>query len=150
MFTKIGILGLLSATAVGIGTGAATSSSNTPSAGSAGSSASSSAKAHLRIAGLKRLLKNADHGQLVTTGKDGKVVTHDLIHGKVTAVSTNSISVVAADKVSQTYTISSATKVRLRATKSLGSISSVHEGDEVYVLGTGTTTLTANRVIDLG
>jgi len=151
MFTKIGIVGLLSATAVGIGTGAAVSSSNAPSPSpSTSPSSNSPAKTHARNGGLKRLLKNTEHGQLVTKGKDGASVTHDLIHGTVSAVSANSITVLAADKVSQTYTISSDTKVRMRATRSLGSIGSVKKGDEVFVLGTGTSTFAAKRVLDLG
>ena len=141
MLTKIGIIGLLSATAVGVGTGAATSSSN---------SSPATAKQHPKIAALKHLVKNAEHGQLVTKGKDGTFVTHDLIHGTVSAVSATSITIVAADKVSQTYVVTSDTKVRMRATKSAESIASVHKGDQVYVLGTGTSTFTAKHVIDLG
>lgn len=145
MLTKIGIVGLMGATAIGMGTGAVASSTS-----SSKPSSPTSATAHPRIAGLKHLLRNAEHGQLVTKGKGGSSVTHDLIHGTVTAVSPSAITVVAADKVSQTYVITADTKVRMRATRARASISAVHKGDDVFVLGTGTSTFTAKRVIDLG
>ena len=94
------------------------------------------------------------HGQWVTKNKAGDLVTHDEIHGKVTAVSATSISVKAEDGVTQTYVINADTKVR-EVTKGKprggekSDISKVASGDNVVVLGTGTTTLTAKRVIDI-
>jgi hypothetical protein len=86
---------------------------------------------------------------------DNSFVTHDAIRGTVTAVSASSITVKAADGVSQTYAITSTTKVRLRKGQpgngngrgAAGTISDVHTGDKVAVVGTGTTSLTAQHVV---
>lgn len=103
------------------------------------------AKRHARLG-------NALHGIWVTkNGKTGAVVTHDAIRGTASAVSATSITVTAADKVSQTYVVTSKTRVRVfdatthRPVKS--SISAVKSGQKVMVAGTGTTTLTATGVV---
>ena len=86
--------------------------------------------------------------------RDGKgstsFVTHDAIRGQVTAVSATSITVKAADNVSETYAVTSSTKVRSRADGKgkAGSIGEVKSGDAVIVLGTGSGTLTATHVLD--
>lgn len=103
------------------------------------------AKRHARLG-------NALHGTWVTKkGKTGAVVTHDAIRGTASAVSATSITVTAADKVSQTYVVTSKTRVRVfdaathKPVKS--SISAVKSGQKVMVAGTGTTTLTATGVV---
>jgi hypothetical protein len=102
-------------------------------------------------AGKGKLLKRAAHAQIVTKGKNG-FVTHNLITGTVTSVSATSITVQAADKKSETFTVAKDTKVRARADgkASASTISKVVKGDRVLVAGTGTSTLTAKHVIDLG
>jgi uncharacterized NAD(P)/FAD-binding protein YdhS len=50
--------------------------------------------------------------------------------------------------VTETYVLTSATKVHSRARKAATSISDIKAGDPVLVAGTGTTTLTATRVVD--
>jgi hypothetical protein len=69
----------------------------------------------------------------------------------VTAVSPTSITVKAADNTSQTYVVNSSTKVRERANGkgSDSTINAVHQGDDVAVIGTGTTTLTAKGIVDI-
>jgi len=96
------------------------------------------------------LARRALHATWVTrTGSSG-FVTHDAIRGQVTAVSAGSITVKAADDVSQTYAITGDTKVHLRADGKgkAGSIGEVKTGDRVIVLGTGTSSLTATQVLD--
>jgi len=94
-------------------------------------------------------LRRAAHAAWVTENKKTKTfTTHDAIRGQVTAVSPTSITVRAADDVSETYVLNSATVVRARANKVKASVRDLKTGDRVFVLGTGTTTLTAVRVID--
>ena len=104
-----------------------------------------------------RALGRALHAQWVTRDRDnaGAFVTHSAIRGAVTAVSASSITVKAEDGVSQTYAVTDATKVRLRASQpgngnrgKAGTISDVHVGDKVAVIGTGATTLTAEHILD--
>ena len=106
-----------------------------------------------------RALERALHAQWVTRkpGSSGSYVTHDAIRGQVTAVSPTSITVKAADGVSQTYAVTGSTKVRLRKAGSAagrgtggtpGTIGDVHTGDQVAVAGTGTTSLTAAHIVD--
>jgi len=85
----------------------------------------------------------------VTENKKTTVfTTHEAIRGQVIGLSATSITVQAADKLTQTYVITLGTKVHTRALKSAASISDVKTGDPVFVGGTGTTTLTAVRVVD--
>jgi uncharacterized NAD(P)/FAD-binding protein YdhS len=63
-------------------------------------------------------------------------------------VSATSITVKAADSVTVTYVLNASTKVHSRATKAAASISDLKTGDRVLVAGTGTTTLTAVRVVE--
>ncbi len=108
------------------------------------------------------LLRRLAHGQFVTKGKDGKFVTHDLITGTVTSVSSTSITVQAADKKSETFAVGQDTKVRERTVgqktasgqKTKGkatasSISQIAKGDHVVVAGTGTTKLAAKRIVEV-
>jgi hypothetical protein len=96
----------------------------------------------------------------VTQNKKTKTfTTHDAIRGQVSAVTPTSITVRAADNVTQTYLVTARTKVFIRAPKAAGStstparttssISSVNTGDAVFVGGIGRTGLTAVRVIDV-
>jgi hypothetical protein len=106
------------------------------------------AKARLAKGPLRRAL----HAQWVT--RDGKstttFVTHDAIRGQVTAVSPTAITIKALDGLSQTYAVTSTTKVHTRADAKgqAGAIGEVHVGDKVAVTGTGTTSLIAQRVQD--
>jgi hypothetical protein len=151
MLKKIVIAGSAAAVVLGAGTAAlAVSGSNSPSAPSSSSPAAGKAKAagHAKRAELRRAL----HATWVT--RDGKnstsFVTHDAIRGQVTAVSASSITVKAADNVSETYAVNSSTKVRSRADGKgkAGTIGEVKSGDTVIVLGTGSGTLTATHVLD--
>jgi len=81
-----------------------------------------------------------------------KFTTHDEIRGAVTAVSPTSISVKAADGVTENYIVGTGLKVHLKADGKgkAGTISEVKVGDHVAVIGTGTGPLTAKRVLDRG
>ena len=110
-------------------------------------------------------LRRAVHATWVTEGrKTATFTTHDAIRGKVTAVAPTSITVRAADDLSETFVVNASTKVWTRAPKTAAtgaaplspaaartaaSISDVSPGDSVFVGGTGTTTLTAVRVVDV-
>ena len=101
-----------------------------------------------------RALGRALHAQWVTRDRDNEnaFVTHDAIRGEVTAVSASSITVKAADGFSQTYAVTGSTKVRLRTAHpgagKRGAIADVHRGDKVAVLGTGTSSLVAEHILD--
>lgn len=160
MWKKIAIAGATGAVILGAGasalavTGTNGSTASAPSTSPTSSSAPASPstakdgqRARARVIAIGR--KNFQHGTWVT--KDGSTeVTHDAIRGSVTAVSATSITVKAADGVSQTYLVSSATKVHSRTAGKgkTGPITDVATGDTVGVLGTGTTTLTATLVLD--
>lgn len=154
MWKKIAIAGGVCAAVAGIGTAAvATSGSSSTSGAPASSSTTTAPKDH---AGGKdhaaKALRHALHAQWVTKDKDGKFVTHDAIRGTVAAVSATSITIRAEDKTSQTFTVNAATKVGVRANGkgAKATITQVHSGDKALVIGTGTTTLTANGILDAG
>ncbi|MDQ2837442.1 MAG: hypothetical protein M3Y42_09380 [Actinomycetota bacterium] len=150
MLKKIVIAGSAAAVVLGAGTAAmAASGSSSPSPAPSASSTGKAAKADH---GKKDQLKRALHATWVTKAGKGSTsyVTHDAIRGSVTAVSATSITVKAADNVSETYTVNSTTKVHSRADGKgkAGTMSEVKSGDKVMVLGTGTSSLTATHVLD--
>ncbi|MEO6501479.1 MAG: hypothetical protein ABIQ09_06155 [Jatrophihabitantaceae bacterium] len=116
-----------------------------------------------------RALGRALHAEWVTPDRDNEnaFVTHHAIRGEVTSVSATSITVKALDGVTQTYAVTSDTKVHLRKNVPgqgkgpanggrgnglgggvAGSISDVHTGDKVAVTGTVTGSLTAQHIVD--
>jgi hypothetical protein len=132
------------------GTALALSGSDSPSGTPAAKTASTSAKHQHGLLSRRKLLRRLAHGELVIRGKDG-YVTHDLIVGTVTAVSSSSITVRAADKSSETFVVTTDTKVRMRSggKGAASTIDKVAGGDHVLVAGTGTTTRTAKHVLDI-
>lgn len=96
-------------------------------------------------------LRRVVHGQVVTRGKGGAFVTHDIIRGQVTTVSPTSIGVSAADGTTEAFTVNSKTRVATRTDgkASASSIGQVKVGDRVAVRGTGTRSFTARRVVDI-
>jgi hypothetical protein len=159
MWKTIAIAGATAVVIGGAGT-AAMAASGTPTpavSGPTSSSASlnatngsptSSDKAAARKRMAVNRLRGAVRATWVSADKTGTFTTHEAIRGQVTAVSATSITVKAADSVSETYLLNSGTKVHSRATKAAASISDVKIGDRVLVAGTGTTTLTAVRVVE--
>ena len=94
-------------------------------------------------------LRGTVHATWVSKNRrNGTFTTHQAIRGQVTAVSARSITVKAADSVTETYVLNASTKVHSRATKAAALISTIKTGDPVLVAGTGTTTLTALRVVE--
>jgi hypothetical protein len=113
---------------------------------SSGATAAGRARRHL----LRRALRHTVHGQVVTK-RGTTYITHDVVHGAVTAVSATSIAVKASDGFSETFAVTGSTKVRVRTdghgTK--GAIGDVHDGDTVFVFGTGADHALARHVIDV-
>jgi hypothetical protein len=155
MWKRVAIVGTSAAIIGWAGTAAfAASGTETPTPSPVSSSATSDSSADPakapgdKPAGINRL-RRAVHATWVTENKKAKTfTTHDAIRGQVVAVSPTSITVRAADTVTETFVVSSATKVHTRALRTGASISDVKAGDPVFVGGTGTTTLTAVRVVD--
>ena len=152
MYRRILIGGVTAAAIVGAGGTALAVSGSDTTAGTPGTAtaAAATAKHGTHAKGKDRLLRRMAHAQIVTKGKGG-FVTHDLIKGTVTAVSATSITVQAADKTSETFVVTSDTKVRVRSSGkgTASSIDKIAEGDQVLVAGTGTSTVTAKHVIDI-
>lgn len=153
MWKKIAIGGAVAAGILGIGTAAMAASGSTTSGTPAPSSTgnSSTPAAHGKHHGRDGM-RVAVHAQWVTRdAKTNAFVTHDEIRGQVTAVSPTSITVKAADNTSETYAVTSTTKVRERADKkgTASTIGAVHSGDNVMVVGTGTSTYTATSIVDV-
>jgi hypothetical protein len=155
MYKKILIAGGTAAVIIGLGTAAFAESGSTTGTPTPTGTTSSTAKA---AAGkgdgaLGKLAKRAISAQIVTRGKDGSFVTHDLERGTVTSVSPTSIVVKAADNTSETFAVTSATKVRVRTTGTAkgaaGTIAQVATGKDVLVLGTGTSPMTATDIVVL-
>lgn len=87
----------------------------------------------------------AVHGQLVVPKSGGGYQTVDVQSGKVTAVSTTSITVKSADGFTQQYTVTGSTIVDAKR----DTIGSVKSGDQVVVLATVSgSTATAVRIMD--
>jgi hypothetical protein len=149
MWKQIALGGAITAAVVGVGT-ASLATSGSVTSGQATPASSSSADRPGRIPG-HALARRALHGTWVTRdGSDGSgFVTHSAIRGTVTAVSATSISVKAADNVTQTYVVNSDTKVRQRSDGkgSDSSISAIKTGDKVGVIGKGDP-LTATGIIE--
>lgn len=177
MLKKAVVIAGLSAAALGVGGGVAWAASSgtagaavapataaavsTTSTGSSSAPAPGAAKAHpgqgkhgmhARAGDRRAVWNRAAHAQWTSKDKAGAFVTHDAIRGTVTAVSATSITVKSADATSETYVVNSTTKVHKKgdAKGKAGTIAEVKAGDQVGVLGTGTSTLTATRVLDRG
>ena len=145
MWKKIAIAGGVCVAVAAIGTAALATSGSTTTAGSAFSAKDGGKHA-------AKALRHALHAQWVTQDKDKSFVTHDAIRGTVTAVSPTSITVSSLDKKSLTFAVNADTKVRIRANGkgAKGTITQVHTGDRVLVIGTGTSALTAKGILDAG
>jgi preprotein translocase subunit YajC len=148
MFRRVLVGGVTAAAILGAG---GTALALTGSDGPTGSGTSSHDHAAGRGGhGKARLLKRLQHAEIVT--KHGKgFVTHELIRGTVTAVSPSSITVQAADKTTETFTVNAATKVRVRSggKGAAASIARVAKGDRVFVAGVGAGTPVARHVVDV-
>lgn len=159
MWKRITAVGATAVIIGGAGTAAFAASGTTPtssvssirSASDISTNTSTEVGKHLAADRLRR----AVHATWVTENKKTQAfTTHDVIRGQVTAVSATSITVQAVDNVTETYVVNARTKVYTRAlttaaSKTAASISDVKTGDPVRVGGTGTTTLTALRVVDI-
>jgi len=152
MWKKIAIAGGVCAVIAGVGTAALATSGSSSSAKASATSSASVAQHQAGKHQVGKAMRGALHAQWVTQDKDKSFVTHDAIRGTVTAVSPASITVQSLDKKSQTYTVTTDTKVRVRTNGkgAKGAIGQVHTGDMALVIGTGTSTLTAHGILDTG
>ena len=150
MYRRILIGGVTAAAIVGAGGTALAVSGSDTTAGTPATAATAATQQAARAKGKHPLLRRMVHAQIVTKGKNG-FVTHNLIKGTVTAVSATSITVQAADKSSETFIVTKDTLVRVRSNGkgAASSIDKVAQGDHVLVAGTGTSTVTAKRVVDI-
>jgi hypothetical protein len=149
MWKTIAVVGASAAIIGGVGTAALAASGTTPPPSTSSSSSASQSPANSSTTSAVNRLRRAVHATWVTENRKTKrFTTHDAIRGRVTAVSYTSITVKAADNVYETYVLNARTKVHTRAEKTAASIADLKTGDPVWVAGTGTTTLTANRVVD--
>jgi len=108
---------------------------------------------HGKHGAFRKHLGKVSHAQWVSNDRQtGAFVTQNAIRGSVTAVTSTSITVKAADGISETFTVNTGTKVRMtRAEKAAaGTIAQVKVGDRVGVLGTGTGPMTATHIADRG
>lgn len=88
-----------------------------------------------RIAGrIANIRGHLVHGTLTVVDRDGKLVTHQLDHGTVSAVGTASITIAEAGGSSVTVSTTAATRVRKDAQPS--TLASLRVGDEVVVRST--------------
>lgn len=153
MMKKTAVTAALVAAIVGGGSAALASGSSASAAPRVASSGAGSTAGHALKEHHRSALKRAIHASWVTKDKkSGTVVTHQAIRGVATAVSASSITVKAADSTTETFRITTGTKVHLKGTPrtAAASISQVKVGDRAAVLGTGTSSLTAKRVLDRG
>lgn len=143
MYRRVLIGGVTAAAILGTGGAALAASGSSGSTAGTPSATSTTARHH------GTLLGRALHAQAVTRGKDGGFVTHDLIRGTVTGISATSITVQAADRVTETYAITKDTRIRVRTDGkgAAGSITDIARGDRVGVVGTGSSAFTAQRIV---
>ena len=145
----------VSASGVAAAAPAATSSAPADSTGTADAKKQAAKKAAGKKAAgdhkiARDLVKRVQHATWVGGGKDGQYVTHQAIKGTVTAVSSSSVTVKAADGFSETFKVDANTKVHVLGDKragATGSISQVKAGDKAGVLGTGATGPTATQIL---
>ncbi|MGI8678384.1 MAG: hypothetical protein ACR2LX_06820 [Jatrophihabitans sp.] len=165
-YRKVMVAGATAAVIVGAGgtalavPGSSTTPGTPGTPGKAGHTAGQKAGKHKHGKGHgdAKMLRRLEHGQFVAQGKDGKAVTHDVIRGTVTSVSSTSIIVRAADKTSEKFTVTKDTKVRehIKGQKPAtpgqkpapATIAKIAKGDHVFVSGTGTGTPTAERIVE--
>jgi hypothetical protein len=172
MWKKIAISGAVGAAILGTGAAAmaasgsdslvnaslanaATATSTATAASSSGTTAPATTPATgkkgaagTRARRLRLTLRNLEHAEWVTSGKSGDV-THEAAEGLVTAVTPTSITVAASDGFSETFVVTSATKVHVKGgTKA---VSAVAMNDRVLVAGVKAgSTITANQILDAG
>jgi hypothetical protein len=86
------------------------------------------------------------HGTLVVPASGGGYQTEDIQRGKVTAISSSSVTVLSTDKYTKTYQVTGSTSVNAGH----GGLSTVKVGDQVSITATvHGSTATVNSIIDL-
>ncbi len=104
------------------------------------------AQKHGKHASLAKRLSRVSHAQWVSKdAATGTFVPHDAVRGEVTAAATGSITIKATDGTSETFVVTGSTKVRVAGATS--TITQVKVGDRAAVMGTGSGSMTATRVV---
>jgi hypothetical protein len=86
------------------------------------------------------------HGTLVVPASGGGYETEDIQRGKVTAISSSSVTVVSTDNYTKTYRLTGSTSVNAGS----GGLSTVKVGDQVSVTATvHGSTASVTSIIDL-
>ncbi len=150
-YRKVMVAGATAAVIVGAGGTALAVTGSTTTTGKAGHTSGQKAGKHKHHKGGENMLRGLEYGTFVTRGKDGKTVTHDLIKGTVSAVTATSVSVRVADRKPETFIVTKDTKIkeRVKGQKPVTvTIDKIVKGDHVFVAGTGTTTLTAQHIVE--
>ena len=149
MFGKIALAGGTAAAILGAAGISLAASGDLGSSTTAGSPATATAQ-QAKHPGVHKGRRDVVRATIVTRDGTG-FVTHDLIRGTAGDVSSTSITVTAADHSTETFTVTATTKVRVRTggKGTAGTMADVHNGDTVYVAGTGTGTPTALHIVDI-
>jgi len=86
------------------------------------------------------------HGTLVVPASGGGYQTEDIQRGKVTAITSSSVTVLSADKYTKTYQVTGSISVNAGH----GGLSTVKVGDQVSITATvHGSRATVNSIIDL-
>ena len=151
------VVGVTALAVVGAGTGYALAEGSHPTTNLAAVTSPSNSPTpgqnhHDRNGGLRHRallrLRNLQHAEWVTRDpQTNKDVTHEAVLGTVTAVSTTSITVKAADGYTLTFAVNSDTKVHVGKGKT-GKVTDVKSGDRALVAGVKAgSTVTAKQVL---
>jgi hypothetical protein len=147
----LGVAGVAAAGVLGTaGVAAATSQNAAPTAtaspapsGGAATPDGKAGKDGKRHRIRRAVIARGMHGEWVVKGKDGKPVTLATIRGEITAVSPTSVTVKAEDGVSETFAVSSDTKVKGPDVTSISGVKVGAKGAMVGVKNGNTTTARA-------
>lgn len=146
-----GVVAVAAVTAACVGAGGtalAVDGASTQSSGTA--TASSGASSHSAVKAGRLALGRISHGQF--TVRRGKTfVIRDIENGTIARLSSDTLTVRAADGYTLTFVVNAKTKVRVRTAGhgAAGTFGALAVGDRVAVLGTGTGEPTANRIVDI-
>lgn len=143
MYRSIAAAGATAAAVLGAGAAALATSGPATTDGTASASTPVSTAAASQPAARHRqlrraALRHAVHGELVTHGKHG-FVTHSAIRGTVTNASPTALTVKAADGFTQTFTLTTHTRIREHSPGKRGATNAtasvLHDGDQVAAFG---------------
>ena len=147
-WATVGVVGAAALTGVAMAAdpSPAPSPTSTTSSGAAAPGTARADGARARAGELRKLGKRVLHGEFTVQGKDG-VKTVDTQLGVITAVSATSVDVKSSDGYTQTWTLTSTSKVR--GGKKAGGAADLTVGATVRLLGPKTSTAAAEATVAL-